>query len=50
MVILKGSLAEFDRKGDKLYSIKGLDYLITICEALDLVSQNIYSQGSENCS
>jgi CheY-like chemotaxis protein/predicted Ser/Thr protein kinase len=33
------SLAELIRKGDKLYSIKGLDYLITICEALDLVSQ-----------
>ncbi|NLA74194.1 MAG: protein kinase [Deltaproteobacteria bacterium] len=33
------SLAELIRKGDKLYSLKGLDYLITICEALDLVSQ-----------
>jgi DNA-binding response OmpR family regulator/predicted Ser/Thr protein kinase len=33
------SLAELIKKGDKLYSIKGLDYLITICEALDLVSQ-----------
>ncbi len=33
------SLADLIKKGDKLYSIKGLDYLITICEALDLVSQ-----------
>ncbi|MBN1907626.1 MAG: protein kinase [Deltaproteobacteria bacterium] len=33
------SMAELIKKGDKLYSIKGLDYLITICEALDLVSQ-----------
>jgi predicted Ser/Thr protein kinase len=33
------SLAELIKKGEKLYSLKGLDYLITICEALDLISQ-----------
>ena len=33
------SLAEMIRREDKLYSLKGLDYLITICEALDFVSQ-----------
>ncbi len=33
------SMAEMLRKEEKLYSLKGLDYLITICEALDFVSQ-----------
>ena len=33
------SLAELIRKEEKLYSLKGLDYLITTCKALDFVSQ-----------
>jgi DNA-binding response OmpR family regulator/tRNA A-37 threonylcarbamoyl transferase component Bud32 len=34
------TMADMIKKGDKFNTLKGLKYLITICEALDFVSQN----------
>jgi len=34
------TMADLIKKGDKFNTLKGLSYLITICEALDFVNQN----------